>query len=82
VRAVTTGRKHRFRAAPIRARIGPGLPVFSFKPAWFLEKPAWFRVYPGDFTPERKSGNGGVRAAQPGRDQTVDKPDQQENPGP
>jgi len=75
VRAVTTGRKHRFRAEPIRARTGPGLPVFP-------HEPAWFRVNPAYFTPERKSGNGTIPVADPGRDQTMNKPDRRNNPGP
>jgi|GEM_PF-6312827 len=69
-------------AKPIRALKEPGLPLVSLKPAWFLEKPAWFCAYPADFTPERKSGNGAVRAAEPGRDQTLSKPKRLENPGP
>ena len=35
---------HQIQAAPIRARTGPGLPGFPFKPAWFSQKPAWFRI--------------------------------------
>jgi hypothetical protein len=70
------------KAALIRAHIEPGLPLVSFKPAWFLEKPAWFYAYPAEFTPEQKSGNGAVRAAEPGRDQTISKPKRLENPGP
>jgi len=45
-------RNNQFRAAPIRARTGPGLPLFSLRPAGFSQKPAWFRKYPADFTPE------------------------------
>jgi hypothetical protein len=74
--------KTQFRAEPIRALKGPGLPLFSFKPAWFFEKPAGFRKYPADFTTERRSGNGTIPAAEPERDQTVDKPGSENNPGP
>ena len=71
-----------FRDAPIRAHYEPGFPVFSLKPAWFSQKPAWFCGYPADFTPETKSGNGTIPVADQGWDQTMNKPDQQENPGP
>lgn len=63
---------------PYRARITSFFPQTGM----VFPKPAGYRAYPADFTPERKSGNGTIPAADPGWDQTMNKPEQQKKSGP